>query len=112
VFTRAHLLQEVWGYDYFGGTRTVDVHVRRLRAKLGTEHEALIGTVRNVGYRFVPAKGSDEGRAARLSRPAEQDQANGAVSEADGLVADGPQAGAAQRDDPHQEPSAAPADRR
>jgi DNA-binding response OmpR family regulator len=53
VFTRAQLLQEVWGYDYFGGTRTVDVHVRRLRAKLTTEHEALIGTVRNVGYRFV-----------------------------------------------------------
>ena len=53
VFTRAQLLQEVWGYDYYGGTRTVDVHVRRLRAKLGPEHEALIGTVRNVGYRFV-----------------------------------------------------------
>jgi len=53
VFTRAQLLQEVWGYDYFGGTRTVDVHVRRLRAKLGTEHEGLIGTVRNVGYKFV-----------------------------------------------------------
>src|SRR5271170_5508891 len=59
VITRAHLLQEVWGYDYFGGTRTVDVHVRRLRAKLGAEHEALIGTVRNVGYRFVPVKGDD-----------------------------------------------------
>jgi DNA-binding response OmpR family regulator len=55
VFTRAQLLQEVWGYDYFGGTRTVDVHVRRLRAKLGSEYEALIGTVRNVGYRFVAA---------------------------------------------------------
>ena len=54
VFSRAQLLQEVWGYDYFGGTRTVDVHVRRLRAKLGPEHETLIGTVRNVGYRFVP----------------------------------------------------------
>ncbi len=54
VFTRAQLLQEVWGYDYYGGTRTVDVHVRRLRAKLGGEHEVLIGTVRNVGYRFVP----------------------------------------------------------
>jgi DNA-binding response OmpR family regulator len=53
VFTRAQLLQEVWGYDYFGGTRTVDVHVRRLRAKLGAEHESLIGTVRGVGYRFV-----------------------------------------------------------
>jgi DNA-binding response OmpR family regulator len=55
VFTRAQLLQEVWGYDYFGGTRTVDVHVRRLRAKLGGEYEQLIGTVRNVGYRFVDA---------------------------------------------------------
>ena len=55
VFTRAQLLQEVWGYDYFGGTRTVDVHVRRLRAKLGPEYEAVIGTVRNVGYRFVIA---------------------------------------------------------
>ncbi len=53
VYSRAQLLQEVWGYDYFGGTRTVDVHVRRLRAKLGPEHELLIGTVRNVGYRFV-----------------------------------------------------------
>lgn len=53
VFSRSHLVQEVWGYDYFGGTRTVDVHVRRLRAKLGPEHDALIGTVRNVGYKFV-----------------------------------------------------------
>ncbi len=62
VFSRQLLLQEVWGYDYFGGTRTVDVHVRRLRAKLGPEHETLIGTVRNVGYRFVlPAKrGQDD----------------------------------------------------
>ena len=59
VFTRPQLLQEVWGYDYFGGTRTVDVHVRRLRAKLGPEHEALIGTVRNVGYRFVPTRPDD-----------------------------------------------------
>jgi DNA-binding response OmpR family regulator len=57
VFSRQQLLQEVWGYDYFGGTRTVDVHVRRLRAKLGPDNETLIGTVRNVGYRFVvPAK--------------------------------------------------------
>lgn len=51
VFTREQLLSEVWGYDYFGGTRTVDVHVRRLRAKLG-DQEHIIGTVRNVGYRF------------------------------------------------------------
>jgi DNA-binding response OmpR family regulator len=57
VFTRSQLLQEVWGYDFFGGTRTVDVHVRRLRAKLGTEYESLIGTVRNVGYKAVrPAR--------------------------------------------------------
>ncbi len=59
VFTRAQLLQEVWGYDFFGGTRTVDVHVRRLRAKLGAEYESLIGTVRNVGYKAVrPTKAS------------------------------------------------------
>jgi DNA-binding response OmpR family regulator len=63
VFTRAQLLQEVWGYDYFGGTRTVDVHVRRLRAKLGPEYESLIGTVRNVGYRFVPDHRAEEAPA-------------------------------------------------
>lgn len=51
VFSREQLLSEVWGYDYFGGTRTVDVHIRRLRAKLG-EYESIIGTVRNVGYRL------------------------------------------------------------
>lgn len=54
VFTRELLLQEVWGYDYFGGSRTVDVHIRRLRAKLGPEHESLIATVRGVGYKLVP----------------------------------------------------------
>jgi len=58
VYSREQLLSEVWGYDYFGGTRTVDVHVRRLRAKLG-DHESVIGTVRNVGYRFAP-NGGDE----------------------------------------------------
>jgi len=51
VYTRSALLQEVWGYDFYGGTRTVDVHIRRLRAKLGAEHEDLIDTVRGVGYR-------------------------------------------------------------
>jgi DNA-binding response OmpR family regulator len=51
VFTRPTLLREVWGYDFYGGTRTVDVHVRRLRAKLGPELENLIETVRGVGYR-------------------------------------------------------------
>ncbi|MEX0659065.1 MAG: response regulator transcription factor [Egibacteraceae bacterium] len=54
VFTRGQLLQEVWGYDYYGGTRTVDVHIRRLRAKLGAEYEQLIGTVRGVGYKLDP----------------------------------------------------------
>ncbi|WP_040159426.1 winged helix-turn-helix transcriptional regulator [Mobilicoccus massiliensis] len=53
VFTRDRILEEVWGYDYYGGTRTVDVHIRRLRAKLGPEHEGLIGTVRGVGYRYA-----------------------------------------------------------
>jgi DNA-binding response OmpR family regulator len=74
VFTRAQLLQEVWGYDYFGGTRTVDVHVRRLRAKLGAENEDLIGTVRNVGYRFVPVK----------SGAADADDIGGGADSADG----------------------------
>ncbi|QIK62894.1 response regulator transcription factor [Leucobacter viscericola] len=55
VFTREQLLSEVWGTDYFGGTRTVDVHVRRLRAKLG-DHEGLISTVRGVGYGFARAR--------------------------------------------------------
>jgi two-component system, OmpR family, alkaline phosphatase synthesis response regulator PhoP len=52
VFSREALLNRVWGYDYYGGARTVDVHVRRLRAKLGSEHAARIQTVRGVGYRF------------------------------------------------------------
>jgi DNA-binding response OmpR family regulator len=62
VCTRAQLLSEVWGYDFFGGTRTVDVHVRRLRAKLGPEHESMIATIRGVGYKLVPA---DQARAER-----------------------------------------------
>jgi DNA-binding response OmpR family regulator len=67
VFTRDQLLREVWGYDYFGGTRTVDVHVRRLRAKLGSEYESMIGTVRQVGYKFVapPARGGASGISDR-----------------------------------------------
>jgi DNA-binding winged helix-turn-helix (wHTH) protein len=52
VFSRDVLLSNVWGYDYYGGARTVDVHVRRLRAKLGTEHAARIRTLRSVGYRW------------------------------------------------------------
>jgi two-component system alkaline phosphatase synthesis response regulator PhoP len=52
VFTREVLLSRVWGYEYYGGARTVDVHVRRLRAKFGEEHAYLIDTVRSVGYRF------------------------------------------------------------
>jgi len=60
VFSREQLLTDVWGYDYYGGVRTVDVHVRRLRAKLGTELERCIDTVRNVGYRFNPDHGDPE----------------------------------------------------
>lgn len=52
VFTRETLLSRVWGYDYYGGARTVDVHVRRLRSKLGEENAGLIHTVRSVGYSF------------------------------------------------------------
>ena len=52
VWSREQILQKVWGYDYFGGSRTVDVHVRRLRAKLGEERSSWIVTVRSVGYRF------------------------------------------------------------
>jgi DNA-binding response OmpR family regulator len=66
VFTREQLLSEVWGYDYFGGTRTVDVHVRRLRAKLG-DMESLITTVRNVGYRFTITEASHEVREKEQS---------------------------------------------
>ena len=65
VFTRDQLLHEVWGYDYYGGTRTVDVHVRRLRAKLGPDHETLIGTVRNVGYRFTRSRAESAAPASQ-----------------------------------------------
>ena len=58
VFTRETLLSRVWGYEYYGGARTVDVHIRRLRAKLGEEHTNLIQTVRSVGYRFGQARWS------------------------------------------------------
>jgi DNA-binding response OmpR family regulator len=70
VFTRAQLLAEVWGYDFFGGTRTVDVHVRRLRAKLGPEHEQLIGTVRNVGYKLVRSMRTINSRQRPKQEPA------------------------------------------
>jgi DNA-binding response OmpR family regulator len=60
VFTRGELLSEVWGYNFYGGTRTVDVHVRRLRAKLGPEHEGLIQTVRGVGYRAAEPRSLTE----------------------------------------------------
>jgi DNA-binding response OmpR family regulator len=111
VFTRAQLLQEVWGYDYFGGTRTVDVHVRRLRAKLGSEHEALIGTVRNVGYRFVPVKVADDVYRGqqRASAPAD----GPAGSDADGHQSDGNHPDDGDQDDGHRSaggPDTEPAD--
>ena len=52
VWSREQLLSKVWGYDYYGGARTVDVHIRRLRSKLGEERASWITTVRSVGYRF------------------------------------------------------------
>ncbi|MFR9730404.1 winged-helix domain-containing protein [Saccharopolyspora sp. MS10] len=79
VFTRAQLLQEVWGYDFFGGTRTVDVHVRRLRAKLGAEYDSMIGTVRNVGYKFV--------RPARSGQQVPAVSGSAAVTEAEAIIA-------------------------
>jgi DNA-binding response OmpR family regulator len=56
VFTRDQLLQKVWGYEYTGGTRTVDIHVRRLRAKLGPVSSGLISTIRHVGYKMKAPK--------------------------------------------------------
>jgi DNA-binding response OmpR family regulator len=98
VFTRAQLLQEVWGYDYFGGTRTVDVHVRRLRAKLGAENESLIGTVRNVGYRFVPARGGQGRPADADENGGEQGGAAEGGSTEDGAAEGGPAAGITAED--------------
>ena len=66
VFSRSQLLQEIWGYDYFGGTRTVDVHIRRLRSKLGPEFESIIDTVRNVGYRFAVTASNNESENIKL----------------------------------------------
>ena len=99
VFTRSQLLQEVWGYDYFGGTRTVDVHVRRLRAKLGAENEALIGTVRNVGYRFVPAKadGQADDPASAADDPASAADDPASAADDPASAADDP---ASAADDP------------
>jgi two-component system alkaline phosphatase synthesis response regulator PhoP len=70
VFTRDTLLNRVWGYEYYGGARTVDVHVRRLRAKLGEEHAHLIQTVRSVGYRLGPT-GAAAHRGADWEQPAD-----------------------------------------
>ncbi len=88
VFTRAQLLQEVWGYDFFGGTRTVDVHVRRLRAKLGPEYESLIGTVRNVGYKAVrPARGRAAAVESDYIEDDDQDGFDGAQGAVDAVRA-------------------------
>ncbi|OIV37814.1 transcriptional regulator [Mangrovactinospora gilvigrisea] len=92
VFTRAQLLQEVWGYDYFGGTRTVDVHVRRLRAKLGPEHEQLIGTVRNVGYRFVVPEAPAAEAPAAEANAAEANAAEPIAADGHGSATAAPQA--------------------
>jgi DNA-binding response OmpR family regulator len=84
VFTRETLLSRVWGYEYYGGARTVDVHIRRLRAKLGEEHAHLIQTVRSVGYRFGqvawhPGMGQRNGAGqGSPGAPAPASQATGA----------------------------------
>ena len=109
VFTRAQLLQEVWGYDYFGGTRTVDVHVRRLRAKLGAENEALIGTVRNVGYRFVPVRGAAASPDSASPDSASPDSADQQTAGSDGASPSEP--GAAAAGPAHQHGAAAHASR-
>jgi DNA-binding response OmpR family regulator len=67
VFTREVLLNRVWGYEYFGGARTVDVHVRRLRAKMGEEHASLISTVRGVGYKLGQSRWAASGSENRAS---------------------------------------------
>jgi DNA-binding response OmpR family regulator len=115
VFSRAQLLQEVWGYDYFGGTRTVDVHVRRLRAKLGPENEAMIGTVRNVGYRFVPVKGAAASPEDDGAERADSDSADSDSADSDGAGSDGGAGGAvdpegASQSDPGAGVSARPQD--
>ena len=56
VFTREALLNEIWGYDYYGGDRTVDVHIRRLRSKIEDPEHSFIDTVRNIGYKFKDAE--------------------------------------------------------
>lgn len=89
VFTRDEILLAVWGDDYYGGTRTVDVHVRRVRAKLGKDLENAIHTVRYVGYRFSP-----ESAAAR-----------GAGTESAAAYADGPES-AADEESEHEQPEA------
>ena len=91
VFTRAQLLQEVWGYDYYCGTRTVDVHIRRLRAKLGGEYEHLIGTVRNVGYRFDPPEDEQQDGEARAQASAGAHGLSGLDAAATNANANAPQ---------------------
>ena len=81
VFTRETLLSRVWGYEYYGGARTVDVHIRRLRAKLGEEHANLIQTVRSVGYRFGQSRwglSSSEAELRRLTPAARRGSGGGA----------------------------------
>lgn len=72
VFTREQLLNEIWGGDYYGGSRTVDVHVRRLRAKLGSEYDKSIATVWGVGYRFAGVRARRGDRDVRLSKESDR----------------------------------------
>jgi DNA-binding response OmpR family regulator len=92
VFTRETLLSRVWGYEYYGGARTVDVHIRRLRAKLGEEHAHLIQTVRSVGYRFGQMAWAPEHGARHGALPA----APASAAPPGGPVAGGPSVPAPQ----------------
>src|SRR5690606_6970759 len=87
VFTRETLLSRVWGYEYYGGARTVDVHIRRLRAKLGEEHAGLIQTVRSVGYRFGQSRWGFGPARTRGRRGGSVAGVRGALREVDQLAA-------------------------
>ncbi|MGW6523996.1 winged helix-turn-helix transcriptional regulator [Streptomyces sp. NPDC054962] len=91
VFTRVQLLQEVWGSDNFGGTDTVDVHVRRLRAKLRPEHASLIATVRDIGYCFGTPQKIKQDREDPQPRPGENSDQEIAAADAGVLLDRAPQ---------------------
>ncbi|MDN5806627.1 MAG: winged-helix domain-containing protein [Brevibacterium sp.] len=101
VFTRDEILRAVWGDDYYGGTRTVDVHVRRVRAKLGKDLENAIHTVRYVGYRFSPESAAARGDESESGAAHDDESESGAAHD------DGPQSGGDEESE-HEQPEAEP----